>query len=148
MGFKRPQVQVLSPRFYLALNLPTMADNANTEKRKYARINEAFKAEYRLETEEKYSECEINNISLAGMLITVDKEILKEAMLNMTIQLPLSNVKRKLIARVLDCKKITGTNYYNSRIEIVKIDNKTREAILQTVGYYLKTKQLKKDGFA
>jgi len=111
------------------------------ERRKNARISGRFIVSYRiLEESNNVDISQTKNISLGGMLLTTNRNFEPGTNLAIEIRLPFDPNPIMLIGKVLESHEITKDLIYDTRMQFLAVDESHRDAINQTVGYYLKKK--------
>ncbi|MCU0651732.1 MAG: PilZ domain-containing protein [Candidatus Omnitrophica bacterium] len=109
------------------------------ERRKNARISGRFIVSYRiLEESNNVDISQTKNISLGGMLLTTNRNFEPGTNLAIEIRLPFDPNPIMLIGKVLESHEITKDLIYDTRMQFLAVDETHRDAINQTVDYYLK----------
>jgi len=109
------------------------------EKRKYPRAKGRFIISYRvIPSNSNIDISQTKNLSLGGMLLTTNCQFAEGTNLALEIRLPFDPDPIVTIAKVLESKEITKGVIYDTRLAFLAIDEKHREVIGETVGYYLK----------
>jgi len=109
------------------------------ERRKTPRISARFIVSYRiLEEADNIDITQTKNLSLGGMLLTTNRLFEPGTNLAFEIRLPFDPHPIMLIGKVVQSREITKDLIYDTRIQFLAIDEKHRNVIGQTVGYYLK----------
>ncbi|MFH1641035.1 MAG: PilZ domain-containing protein [Candidatus Omnitrophota bacterium] len=109
------------------------------ERRKHPRINGRFIVSYRIVKDYYDSDVsQTKNISQGGMLLTTNRQFEPETILALEIRLPFAQDSIKLTGKVLESREVTKDLIYDTRIIFIKIKNRQKKALNQTVDYYLK----------
>ncbi len=109
------------------------------EKRKYPRAVGRFIVSYRvIEHAGEIDLTQTKNISLGGMLLTTNCQFPLGTNLALEIRLPFDPHPIMIIAKVLESKEITKNIIYDTRLIFLAVDERHRNVINETVGYYLK----------
>jgi c-di-GMP-binding flagellar brake protein YcgR len=112
---------------------------SGTERRKYPRANGRFIVSYRVIPNNRNADIsQSKNLSLGGMLLTTNCQFPVGTNLALEIRLPFDPDPIMTIAKVLESKEITKGLIYDTRLTFLAIDEKHREVISETIGYYLK----------
>ncbi len=112
---------------------------AGPEHRKYSRINNRFIVSYRLlQKQDSVEVSQTKNLSIGGMLITTNHKFELGTSLALEIRIPFDPHPITIIAKVLESREVTKDLIYDTRLEFLKIDERHRRAIRDTVNYYLK----------
>jgi c-di-GMP-binding flagellar brake protein YcgR len=136
MGFKRSQVQVLSPRpiFYVCMD---------AEKRKAARIKKPIVIRYQNAVNAgKWATTTIRDISEGGASVFVDQEFSENSTLNVCFKLPLNPLHELVLqARVISCNGLsnnlaaTGTTYL-VRLGFINIEEEDKQQLRDYVAWF------------
>ena len=109
------------------------------EKRKHPRITGRFIVSYRIVDEnDKTDISQTKNISLGGMLITTNRQFNSGTQIVLEIRLPFDPHPIMLVGKVVESKEITRNLIYDTRLMFLAVDDKHKNIIDETVGYYLK----------
>ncbi len=109
------------------------------EKRKYPRANGRFIVSYRVIPKNSNADIsQTKNLSLGGMLLTTNCQFPVGTNLALEIRLPFDPDPIMIIAKVLESKEISKGIIYDTRLIFLAVDEKHRNVIVETVGYYLK----------
>jgi len=112
---------------------------SGVERRKHPRVYGRFIVSYRILDENNNVDItQTKNISLGGMLLTTNRQFSPGTKLAIEIRLPFDPNPILLIGKVLESREIIKGLIYDTRMEFLAVDEKHREAIGETVGYYLK----------
>ena len=110
-----------------------------TERRRDPRAEGKFVISYRvLEEEDNVDITQTKNIGLGGMLLTTNRDFPAGTRLALEIRLPLDPDPIRVVARVVDSKKVISGLIYNTRLAFLSVDEKHKDIIGKTVNYYLK----------
>ena len=112
---------------------------SGVEKRKFPRANGRFIVSYRVIP--KNSNIDISqtkNLCLGGMLLTTNCQFAKGINLALEIRLPFDPNPIMVIATVLESNEISKGIIYDTRLVFLAVDEKHRDTIGKTVGYYIK----------
>ena len=113
-----------------------------SERRKVPRANGSFVISYRvIEEAENVDITQTKNIGLGGMLLTTNREFPVGTRLDLEIRLPLDPEPIRLVARVVESKKVVTNLIYDTRLAFLSVDDKHQNVIGKTVDYYLKRKK-------
>jgi len=109
------------------------------DRRKHARITGRFIVAYRIIHEiDNIDISQTKNISLGGMLLTTNRQFKPGTTLSLEIRLPFDPDPIRITAKVLESREITKNLIYDTRLMFIKIDERHRKVISETVDYYLK----------
>ena len=109
------------------------------ERRKHPRIAGRFIVSYRILGEENNVDLsQTRNLSLGGMLLTTNRNFQPGTHLALEIRLPFDPDPIIIVAEVLESREITPRLIYDTRLMFIKVDDKHKKSIGQTVEYYLK----------
>ena len=112
---------------------------AGSERRKQPRINARFIVSYRiLEEANNIDISQTKNLSLGGMLLTTNRQFDSGTNIALEIRLPFDPHPIMLIGIVKESRQITKNLIYDTRIEFTSVDERHKNVIGDTVGYYLK----------
>jgi len=110
-----------------------------SERRKYPRADGRFIVSYRVIPSSNSTDItQTKNLSLGGMLLTTNCQFPPGTNLALEIRLPFDPNPIMIIAKVLESKEITKGIIYDTRLVFLAVDEKHRQIIIETVGYYLK----------
>jgi hypothetical protein len=113
------------------------------EKRKHPRANGRFIVSYRVIPNNNNADIsQTKNLSLGGMLLTTNCQFPLGTNLALEIRLPFDPDPIMIIANVLESNEISKGIIYDTRLIFMAVDEKHRNVIGETVGYYLKKGQL------
>ncbi|MFH0827229.1 MAG: PilZ domain-containing protein [Candidatus Omnitrophota bacterium] len=114
-------------------------DYPGSDRRQHERIAGRFIVAYRVIDEiNNIDISQTKNISLGGMLLTTNRQFKSGTNLSLEIRLPFDPDPIRIIAKVLESKEITKNLIYDTRLQFLRIDEKHRKVLSETVGYYLK----------
>ena len=109
------------------------------ERRKHPRISGRFIVSYRVfEENNAVDVSQTKNLSLGGMLLTTNRQFETGINLALEIRLPFDPNPIMLIGKVVESREITKDLIYDTRLSFLAVDERHRNVISQTVGYYLK----------
>jgi len=114
-------------------------DYSGHEKRQHSRVDGRFIVSYRImEQRDNVDITQTKNISLGGMLLTTNRQLVPGTNLAIEIRLPFDPNPIMLIAKVLESKEITLNLIYDTRLIFLNVDEKHKKVMTETVDYYLK----------
>ena len=109
------------------------------ERRKHPRISGRFIVSYRILDEiDNVDITQTKNVSLGGMLLTTNRPFDPGTKLALEIRLPFDPNPIIITGRVIDSYEVTRDLIYDTRIEFLSVDERHKNIINQTIGYYLK----------
>ncbi len=109
------------------------------ERRKHPRINGRFIVSYRIMDEVDNADIsQTKNLSIGGMLLTTNKQLESGTNLALEVRLPFDPNPIMIIGKVVESREITKNLIYDTRLMFLAVDEKHRNIINETVGYYLK----------
>jgi hypothetical protein len=112
---------------------------AGSERRKHPRISNRFIVSYRLlQEQDKVETSQTKNLCTDGMMLTTNLKFQPGTNLALEIRLPFDPNPITIIAEVLESHEVTKDLIYDTRLAFLKIDEKHRKVIADTVDYYLK----------
>ncbi|MDD2689328.1 MAG: PilZ domain-containing protein [Candidatus Omnitrophica bacterium] len=112
---------------------------AGPERRKHPRISGRFIVSYRIMDEIDNADIsQTKNLSIGGMLLTTNRQLEPGTNLALEIRLPFDPNPIMIIGRVLESREITKNLIYDTRLTFLAVDERHRNIINETVGYYLK----------
>ncbi|MDD5238674.1 MAG: PilZ domain-containing protein [Candidatus Omnitrophica bacterium] len=112
---------------------------AGPERRKHPRISGRFIVSYRIMDEIDNADIsQTKNLSIGGMLLTTNRQLEPGTNLALEIRLPFDPNPIMIIGRVLESREITKNLIYDTRLTFLAVDERHRNIINDTVGYYLK----------
>ncbi len=112
---------------------------AGPERRRFPRISGRFIVSYRiLEESNNIDITQTKNLCLGGMLLTTNRQFNPGINLAIEIRLPFDPNPLMLVAKVIESREITKGLIYDTRLRFLSVDDKHKDVLSQTVGYYLK----------
>lgn len=112
---------------------------SGSEKRKHPRVTGRFIVSYRiLQENDKTDISQTKNLGLGGMLLTTNRKFETGTNLALELRLPSDPNPIMLIGRVLESREISKNLIYDTRITFLAVDEKHKNAIKDTVNFYLK----------
>lgn len=112
---------------------------AGPERRKHPRITGRFIVSYRILDEIDNADIsQTKNLSIGGMLLTTNRQFEAGTNLALEIRLPFDPNPIMIIGKVLESREITKNLIYDTRLAFLAVDERHRNIINETVGYYLK----------
>jgi len=109
------------------------------ERRKYPRVSGRFVVSYRLlEGADNLDISQTKNIGLGGIMFTTNRFFDPGTKLALDIRLPYYTDPIMVIGQVLESREIIKNLIYDTRIQFIKVDEKYKNVLIQTVGFYLK----------
>ena len=115
------------------------------EKRKAARVDKTFIVSYRVYEEvDNYDLTQTKNVGEGGMLLTTNRKFNPGTVLSIDIRLPFLIEPLNLKGRVLDSKQIVKNLIYDTRLQLMDVNEDVKEVINKTVTFHLKKKEEEK----
>ena len=109
------------------------------EKRKHTRFKAKLIVSYRIFKDKDAIEVsQTKNIGLGGMLLTTNRLFEPGTCLALEIRLPFDQDPINIIAKVEDSQEIEKDNIFDTRLSFLSIDEKHKNALLETLEYYSK----------
>ncbi len=109
------------------------------ERRKFPRVDARFIVSYRIfEEADNIDITQTKNVSLGGFLLTTNRQFAIGTNLSLELRLPFDPDPIMLVGVVMESSEITKNLIYDTRLSILKVDEKHKKAITQTIDYYLK----------
>ncbi|MEK7309395.1 MAG: PilZ domain-containing protein [Planctomycetota bacterium] len=113
--------------------------SASADKRKFPRVNTRFVVSYcPLERQDALDISQTKNLSIGGMAITTSAQFQPDAKLIMKVRVPSAREPVEIIGRVIESSPMGKMAVYNTRVEFLAIDEKYRQAIIDTISHNLK----------
>ena len=99
--------------------------NGPKDKRRFPRMKGRFVIRYRLHGQKEIEDVtQAKDFSLGGISLTTNKEFSTGALLDMEIQLPVSQAKLNLVGKVLSSKEIVKGTIYETHIEFIDVNHR------------------------
>jgi hypothetical protein len=109
------------------------------ERRKHPRLEKTFIVSYRVDEEaNNYDLTQTKNVSVGGMLLTTNRKFPVGTILSVDIRLPFLIEPLNLKGRVIESKEVARNLIYDTHLELIDVDDETKEVINKTVVYNLK----------
>lgn len=109
------------------------------ERRKHPRISGRFIVSYRIVKDfSNVDTAQTKNLSQGGMLLTTNRKFNPDTILALEIRLPFAQDSIRLTGKVLQSHEVTKDLIYDTRIMFLKVKEKQKKVLVQTVDYYLK----------
>jgi len=116
-----------------------MDSSSADNKRKFPRVSTRFMASYcPLERQDTIDVSLTKNLSLGGMAITTGTQFQLEMKLILKVRVPSKREPIEIVGRVIESAPMGKLAVYNTRIEFLAIDEKYRQAIIDTISHHLK----------
>ena len=113
--------------------------NSSADKRKFPRANTRFVVSYcPMERQDVLDVSQTKNLSVGGMAITTSTQFQPDAKLILKVRVPLAREPVEIIGRVIESTPMGKLAVYNTRLEFLAIDEKHRQAIIDTISHHLK----------
>jgi hypothetical protein len=137
MGFKRSQVQVLSPRLFFNTNPPRREHHMGVENRRAMRVKAPFyvKLGYNFSgLEMKWEENIAKNVSECGLAITTSRNYPQNAILTVLMRIPTQPTLDWVEAsgKVVDCSQVMD-NAHTTRIDFIDLKSEITAALKRYV---------------
>ncbi|TBR16845.1 PilZ domain-containing protein [bacterium] len=132
MGFKRSQVQVLSPR---PLNLGGIMEH---EKRKSIRIKKPFVAQYNSVVSQRWLTSNIRDISETGLSIFTDELFSADGAISVRIKFPNNPFNwLEINGKVIGSKEFVSGSFI-TRMQFIDLNPEQAKAIADAIAWFLK----------
>lgn len=116
-----------------------MGSSSADNKRKFPRANTRFVVSYcPMERQDALDVSQTKNLSIGGMAITTSALFQPDAKLILKVRVPSVCEPVEIIGRVIECSPMGKMAVYNTRLEFSAIDEKYRQAIIDTISHNLK----------
>lgn len=118
---------------------------SSEERRSHERIKRQFVVNYKVRGKEgKYDVSQIKDISEGGLFFTTSTDFLKDTILEVELKTPVSALGINLLVKVIESKQVVKGLIYNTRVNIIEIDDSSKVLLKQTVDFFIK--KFKKEG--
>ena len=112
------------------------------ERRRHPRLDKTFIVSYRVYEEvDNYDLTQTKNLSVGGMLLTTNRSFSPGTILAVDIRLPFLMEPLNLKGRVVRSKQVVKNLIYDTHLEVIDIDEETKETINKTIVFHLKKAQ-------
>ena len=107
------------------------------ERRKFPRIDGRFIVSYRiLEEADNIDITQTKNVSIGGLLLTTNRQFEPGINLALEIRLPFDPNPIMLVGVVIESLEITKNLIYDTRLSVIKVDDKHKNIINKTIDYF------------